>query len=201
MRKPVDSGQVASLLQVKQWETDSRHFTWNWKKLETEWICSLKCHFHIFAYFLRIKYLDWHPLRLELCSVVTIFRSESIPMRTEQRKIGLGFKMAWSRVKYCFLSSTPPPFLPPLQVSRPALPRTSVGMYPPLNRSRWATAGSLTAQYGSSINQRHFQCPITETLLLGLSEADSSPIHLLWEKKKKAIVARQSPLPVQTKGC
>lgn len=52
-------------------------------------------------------------------------------------------------------------------------------MYPPLNRSRWAAAGSLTAQYGSSINQRHFQCPITETLLLGLSEADSSPIHLL----------------------
>lgn len=77
-----------------------------------------------------------------------------------------------------------PLLLPPLQVSRPALSRTSVGMYPPLNRSRWATAGSLTAQYGSSINQRHFQCPITETLLLGLSEADSSPIHLLWGGKK-----------------
>lgn len=83
-----------------------------------------------------------------------------------------------------FLSSSPPlSFLPPLLVSRPALPCTSVGMYPPLNRSRWATAGSLTAQYGSSINQRHFQCPITETLLLGLSEADSSPIHLRGEKK------------------
>lgn len=91
--------------------------------------------------------------------------------------------MAESQADYRFLSSLPPPFLPPLLVSRPALPRTSVGMYPPLNRSRWATAGSLTAQYGSSINQRHFQCPITETLLLGLSEADSSPIHLLGGKK------------------
>ena len=79
------------------------------------------------------------------------------------------------------------------------LPRTSVGMYPPLNRSRWAAAGSLTAQYGSSINQRHFQCPITETLLLGLSAADSSPIHLL-AGGKKAIVARQPPLPVQTEA-
>lgn len=58
----------------------------------------------------------------------------------------------------------------------------------------------LTAQYGSSINQRHFQCPITETLLLCLSEADSSPIHLLRGKKTQAIVACQSPLPVQTKG-
>lgn len=77
----------------------------------------------------------------------------------------------------------PPPFPPSLLVSRPALPRTSVGMYPPLNRSHWAAAGSLTAQCGSSINQRHFQCPITETLLLGLSEADSSPIHLLGGKK------------------
>ena len=109
--------------------------------------------------------------------------------------------MAECQAEYRFLSSPPPPppFPPSLLVSRPALPRTSVGMYPPLNRSRWAAAGSLTAQYGSSINQRHFQCPITETLLLGLSEADSSPIHLLGEKK--AIVARQSPLPVQTKGC
>lgn len=79
---------------------------------------------------------------------------------------------------------SPPPFPPPLLVPRPALPRTSVGMYPPLNRSHWAAAGSLTAQCGSSINQRHFQCPITETLLLGLSEADSSPIHLLGGKKK-----------------
>lgn len=57
-------------------------------------------------------------------------------------------------------------------------------MYPPLNRSRRAAAGSLTAQYGSSINQRHFQCPITETPLLGLSEADSSPIHLLGEGRE-----------------
>lgn len=115
----------------------------------------------------------------------------------------MGFKlnMAASQANYRFLSSPPPlPFPPPLLVSKPALPGASVGMYPPLNRSRWAAAGSLTAQYGSSINQRHFQCPITETLLLGLSEADSSPIHLLRERKK-AIVARQSPLPVQTKGC
>lgn len=96
--------------------------------------------------------------------------------------------MAECQAECRFLSSPPPPpppFLPSLLVSRPALLRTSVGMYPPLNRSHWATAGSLTAQYGSSINQRHFQCPITETLLLGLSEADSSPIHLLGEKKKK----------------
>lgn len=94
-----------------------------------------------------------------------------------------------SQVDYCFPSPIPcppPTFLPPLLVSRPALPCTSVGMYPPLNRSHWATAGSLTAQYGSSINQRHFQCPITETLLLGLSEADSSPIHL-WGGKKKPL--------------
>lgn len=132
---------------------------------------------------------------------LTRFRSKSICMMKEDGKIGFRLKMAASQADYRFLSSSPPlPFLPPLLVSRPALPRTSVGMYPPLNRSRWATAGSLTAQYGSSINQRHFQCPITETLLLGLSEADSSPIHLLGEKKK-AIVARQSPLPVQTKGC
>lgn len=101
----------------------------------------------------------------------------------EDVRIGFRLKMAESQADYRFLSSLPPPFLPPLLVSRPALPRTSVGMYPPLNRSRWATAGSLTAQYGSSINQRHFQCPITETLLLGLSEADSSPIHLLGGKK------------------
>lgn len=114
----------------------------------------------------------------------------------------LRLKMAECQTERRFLSRPPPPSLPSLLVSRPALLRASVGMYPPLNRSRWAAAGSLTAQYGSSINQRHFQCPITETLLLGLSEADSSPIHLLGGgKKKKAIVARQSPLPVQTKGC
>lgn len=46
--------------------------------------------------------------------------------------------------------------------------------------------GSLTAQCGSSINQRHFQCPITETVVLGLSEADSSPIHLPARQKKKS---------------
>lgn len=106
----------------------------------------------------------------------------------EDWKIGFRLKMAECQAECRFLSSPPPPpppFLPSLLVSRPALLRTSVGMYPPLNRSHWATAGSLTAQYGSSINQRHFQCPITETLLLGLSEADSSPIHLLGEKKKK----------------
>lgn len=51
--------------------------------------------------------------------------------------------------------------------------------------------GSLTAQCGSSINQRHFQCPITETVVLGLSGADSSPIHLP-ARQKKAIVARRS---------
>lgn len=109
------------------------------------------------------------------------------------------------RLKWLKARQTPAFFLlsfpPPLMVSRPALPRTSVGTYPPLNRSRRATAGSLTAQYGSSINQRHFQCPITETLLLGLSEADSSPIHLGGGEGKKAIVARHSPLPVQTAGC
>lgn len=87
---------------------------------------------------------------------------------------------------YCFQPTTTPHSLPFLHVSRPTLPRTSVGMYPPLNRSRWAAAGSLTAQCGSSINQRHFQCPITETLLLGLSEADSSPIHLLSGGRKKS---------------
>lgn len=116
---------------------------------------------------------------------LTRFRSESICVMKEDGKIGFRLKMAECQAEYCFLSSPPPPppFLPSLLVSRPALPRTSVGMYPPLNRSRWATAGSLTAQYGSSINQRHFQCPITETLLLGLSEADSSPIHLLAGKK------------------
>lgn len=131
---------------------------------------------------------------------LTRFRSKSIYVMKADGKIGFRLKMAECQAEYRFLSSPPSPFLPSLLVSRPALPRTSVGMYPPLNRSRWATAGSLTAQYGSSINQRHFQCPITETLLLGLSEADSSPIHLLGGKKK-AIVARQSPLPVQTKGC
>lgn len=117
---------------------------------------------------------------------LTRFRSKSICVMKEDGKIGFRLKMAECQAEYRFLSSPPPPlsFLPSLLVSRPALPRTSVGMYPPLNRSRWATAGSLTAQYGSSINQRHFQCPITETLLLGLSEADSSPIHLLGEKKK-----------------
>lgn len=47
--------------------------------------------------------------------------------------------------------------------------------------------GSLTAQCGSSINQRHFQCPITETVVLGLSEADSSPIHLPARQKKKPL--------------
>lgn len=120
-----------------------------------------------------------------LVKQLTRFRSKSISVMKEDGKIGLRLKMAESQADYSFLSSPPPPpFLPPPLVSRPALPRTSVGMYPPLNRSRWATAGSLTAQYGSSINQRHFQCPITETLLLGLSEADSSPIHLLGEKKK-----------------
>ena len=59
----------------------------------------------------------------------------------------------------------------------------SVGTYPPLNRSLSAL-GSLTAQYRSFINQRHFQCPITETQLLALSEVDSSPIHLLREKRR-----------------
>lgn len=89
-------------------------------------------------------------------------------------------------------------------------------MYPPLNRSSRAAAGSLTAQRGSSINQRHFQCPITETALLGLSGADSSPIHLLgwgggerrkvvgWREgaggREKAIVAAARPLPVETEG-
>lgn len=107
----------------------------------------------------------------------------------EDRKIGSRLKMAECQAEYCFVFfilssfSSFSPFL--CLVSRPVLLRTSVGMYPPLNRSHWATAGSLTAQYGSSINQRHFQCPITETLLLGLSEADSSPIHLLGGIKKK----------------
>lgn len=97
-------------------------------------------------------------------------------------------------------------------------------MYPPLNRSGRAAAGSLTAQRGSSINQRHFQCPITETALLGLSGADSSPIHLLgqgggerrkvveaaggggWTERKrergreKAIVARRSPFTCSNGG-
>lgn len=115
---------------------------------------------------------------------LTRFRSKSISVMKEDGKIGFRLKMAECQAECRFLSSPPPPPVPPsLLVSRPALPRTSVGMYPPLNRSRWATAGSLTAQYGSSINQRHFQCPITETLLLGLSEADSSPIHLLGGKK------------------
>lgn len=111
--------------------------------------------------------------------------SKSICMIKEDGKIGFVLKMAASQTDDRFLSAPPSlPFLPSLLASRPTLPRTSVGMYPPLNRSRWATAGSLTAQYGSSINQRHFQCPITETLLLGLSEADSSPIHLLGGEKK-----------------
>lgn len=131
---------------------------------------------------------------------LTRFRSKSICAKEEHWENRLQGKTGLkpSRLVFCYPLLLLFFFL--LQVSRPALPRTSVGMYPPLNRSRWAAAGSLTAQYGSSINQRHFQCPITETLLLGLSEADSSPIHLLQEKKK-AIVARQSPLPVQTKGC
>lgn len=91
-------------------------------------------------------------------------------------------------------------------------------MYPPLNRSGRAAAGSLTAQRGSSINQRHFQCPITETALLGLSGADSSPIHLLGqgggerrkvveaagererEGEKKPLWRAARPLPVQTEG-
>lgn len=108
--------------------------------------------------------------------------------------------------------SSPPP------LSRPPLLCTSVGMYPPLNRSGRAAAGSLTAQRGSSINQRHFQCPITETALLGLSGADSSPIHLLgcgggerrkvvgWQgvgggwSREKAIEARRSPFTCSNGG-
>lgn len=118
---------------------------------------------------------------------LTGFRSKSICMMKEDWKIGCRLKMAARQADYRLLSSSSSStfFFLLCRYRGPALPRTSVGMYPPLNRSRRATAGSLTAQYGSSINQRHFQCPITETLLLGLSEADSSPIHLLGEKKKK----------------
>lgn len=47
--------------------------------------------------------------------------------------------------------------------------------------------GSLTAQYRSFINQRHFQCPITETQLLALSEADSPQIHLLGGKRRPGV--------------
>lgn len=127
-----------------------------------------------------------------------------------------GERWPLARQPQCRFSSSPPP-LPPLPpLSRPPLLCTSVGMYPPLNRSGQAAAGSLTAQRGSSINQRHFQCPITETALLGLSGADSSPIHLLgrgggerrkvvgWREgaggREKAIVARRSPFTCSNGG-
>lgn len=49
---------------------------------------------------------------------------------------------------------------------------TAIGAGAPLLICRHVSAaqslwlGSLTAQRGSSINQRHFQCPITETVVL-----------------------------------
>ncbi len=51
-------------------------------------------------------------------------------------------------------------------------------------QSLFQEEGSLTAQYHTFINQRHFQCPITETQLLALSGTDSSPIHLPGEKSR-----------------
>lgn len=61
-------------------------------------------------------------------------------------------------------------------------PPPSPGLSARIRRSI-ALAGSSTR---SSINQRHFQCPITETEVLGLSAADSSPIHLPAPHKKAA---------------
>lgn len=135
----------------------------------------------------------------------------------------LGFSGKDGRLPGSLSAVFPPPFSspfpspsPPPPLSRPPLLCTSVGMYPPLNRSGRAAAGSLTAQRGSSINQRHFQCPITETALLGLSGADSSPIHLLsrggaerrkvvgWREgaggREKAIVACRSPFTCSNGG-
>lgn len=147
----------------------------------------------------------------------------------DERRLGFRGKMAACQAAsapFFHLPLPPPPPTPspPPPLSGPPLLCTSVGMYPPLNRSGRAAPGSLTAQRGSSINQRHFQCPITETALLGLSGADSSPIHLLGqgggerrkvvetagggdrereserEGEKKPLWRAARPLPVQTEG-
>lgn len=60
------------------------------------------------------------------------------------------------------------------------------------SQSFFQQKGSLTAQYRRFINQRHFQCPITETQALGLSPADSSPIHLVGVKAARCLPAQPS---------